>query len=182
MEQHNLSEGTVADHIDSVFHAWKPNLVRALYPGPISQEVLRLPTSKTKSVSDRLVWRHSSLEDYQVKKAYEVIAKDSGGYNKSLWHLIWKVQVPLKFCNLVWKLLHDSLPTFSTLRSKGIPVSSTCSLYDEAKETTSHLFLFCLFSRATWHGTSLVVHTSDLRNVSSQQWIDSCFRVIKTLI
>lgn len=64
MEQHNLSEGIVADLIDSVSHAWKPNLVRALYPGPISQEVLRLPISKTGSISNRLVWRHSSSGDY----------------------------------------------------------------------------------------------------------------------
>ena len=47
MEQHNLSEGTMAGLIDSVSHAWKPNLVRALYPSPISQEVLRLPISNT---------------------------------------------------------------------------------------------------------------------------------------
>ena len=101
MKQHNLSEGTGADLIDNVSHAWKPNLVRALYLGLISQEVLRLPVSKTGSISDILVWRHSSSRDYQVKKAYELIARDSSSYNQSLWHLIWKVQVPSKFCNLV---------------------------------------------------------------------------------
>ena len=45
LEQHHLSEGTVADLIGSASYAWKPNLVRALYPRPISQEVLRLPIS-----------------------------------------------------------------------------------------------------------------------------------------
>ncbi|KAL0004467.1 hypothetical protein SO802_012028 [Lithocarpus litseifolius] len=101
MEQHNLSEGTVADLIDSVSHAWKPKLVRALYPGPISQEVLRLPISKTGSVSDRLDWRHSSSGDYRVKKAYELIARDSGGYNQSLWHLIWKPKEAFSSCSAV---------------------------------------------------------------------------------
>ena len=97
----------------------------------------------------------------------------------TLWHLIWKVQVPSKICNLVWRLLHDSLPTFHTLRSRGIPMSSLCPLCDEEEETTSHLFLFCPFARATWHGTSLAVHTSDFRNNSIQQWIRRLLQIQK---
>ncbi|XP_075655107.1 protein FAR1-RELATED SEQUENCE 5-like [Castanea sativa] len=122
-----------------------------------------------------------SLGAYQVKKAYDLIVRDSGVSALPLWHLIWKVQVPSKFCNLVWRLLHDSLPTFSTLRSRGIPMSITCPLCDEAKEKTSHLFLFCSFSRATWHGTSLVVHTFDLGNSSIQQWIERLLQIHKGL-
>ena len=58
---------------------------------------------------------------------------------------------------------------------------STCPLCDEAKETTSHLFQFCSFSRATWHGTSFAVHTSDLRNSSIQQWIERLLQIHKDL-
>ena len=77
--------------------------------------------------------------------------------------------------------LHDNLPTFHTLRNRGIPVSSTCPLCDEVEETTSHLFLFCSFTRAVWHGTSLAVHTSDFRNCSVQIWIDKLLQIHKKL-
>ena len=131
--------------------------------------------------SDRLVWKHSSSGDYQVKKAYNLISRELGSTIPTLWHLIWKVQVPSKICNLVWRLLHDSLPTFHTLRSRGIPMSSLCPLCDEEEETTSHLFLFCPFARATWHGTSLAVHSSDFRNNSIQQWIRRLLQIQKKL-
>ena len=29
-------------------------------------------------------------------------------------------------CNLVWKVIHDSLPTFQTLKGRGIPIATLC--------------------------------------------------------
>lgn len=53
LRQHNLSNGSVADLIDSTTHTWKPGLVRLLYPYPTSSEILRLPISKTGSGLDQ---------------------------------------------------------------------------------------------------------------------------------
>ena len=75
----------------------------------------------------------------------------------------------IKACSI--KLLYDSLPTYLTLNKRGIPVASTCPLCDVEDESISHLFLFCPFARATWHGSPLAVHTPDLHNTSIQQWI-----------
>ena len=75
----------------------------------------------------------------------------------------------IKACSI--KLLYDSLPTYLTLNKRGIPVASTCPLCNVEDESISHLFLFCPFARATWHGSPLAVHTSDLHNTSIQQWI-----------
>lgn len=50
-------------------------------------------------------------------------------------------------------------------------MASTCPLCNVEDESISHLFLFCPFARATWHGSPLAVHTSDLHNTSIQQWI-----------
>ena len=38
LRQHNLSNGSVADLIDSTTHTWKPGLVRSLYPYPASSD------------------------------------------------------------------------------------------------------------------------------------------------
>ena len=171
----------MADLIDSSTHASKPNLVKAIYPSPISNEILSLPISTIGADADRQVWKHSSSGDYQVKKAYNLLSRNTDASTQTWWHVIWKVRVPLKICNMVWRLLHDNLPTFHTLRNRGIPVSSTCPLCDEVEETTSHLFLFCSFTRAVGHGTSLAVHTSDLRNCSAQIWIDKLLQIHKKL-
>ena len=56
----------------------------------------------------------------------------------------------------------------------GIINTSTCPLCNSDEESTSHLFLYCSFARAMWHGTTLAVQTSELRNISVQDW----FRIL----
>ena len=69
--------------------------------------------------------------------------------------------------------MHDSIPTFLNLCNKGINVHSTCPLCNSEDESSTHLFLYCPFARAIWHGSSLVIHTSELNNVSVQGWVRS---------
>lgn len=62
-------------------------------------------------------------------------------------------------------------PTNIPLKSRGIPVNNAYPFCELEDESTSHLFLFCPFAKAIWHGTTLVVHTSDFDNITVQQWI-----------
>ena len=142
LRQYNLSNGSTADLIDSSTHTWKPGLVRLLYPSPTSSEILRLPISKTGSRLGQLAWKYSFSSEYQVKQAYNLISKDNLIQSLNQWHLICKVQVPVKIANFVWRLCHDSLPTFLALKTKGIHVDSSCPLCGEDR----NLPLICCFS------------------------------------
>lgn len=71
----------------------------------------------------------------------------------------------------MWRLLHDSLPTYLTLKSRGIPIGSFCPLVEGEDESSFHLFLFYPFAKATWHGSSLAIHISNLNSLSVQQWL-----------
>ena len=64
------------------------------------------------------------LRGYKVKNAYKLLLKDFV-QNSSLHprpyliptevrNLLWKVTVPHKISLFVWKLMHDSLPTYLT--------------------------------------------------------------------
>lgn len=132
------SPNSVADLIDQNTNNWKPDLIWATYPYPQWSEILKIPLSKTSSVSDKLLWKHSNNGEFKVKNAYNLLFEDS--YSPSpnqsrhthiqtgVWKLISKIKVPLKICNFVWKLMHDSLPTFLTLKNRGISTHSSCPL------------------------------------------------------
>lgn len=168
----------MVDFINQNFGSWKPNLVRALYPYPSCNETLSYPISKTGTILDKLLWKHPTSGGFKVHKAYSLLEKDYNStcsnqhrYNSiphDVWTLIYKVKLPLKMGNFVWKLMHDCIPTFLAFKNKGIPIQSTCPLCSSEDETTLHLFLYCPFAWAIWHGTLLVVHTSKLNNLYVQ--------------
>ena len=177
LQDHRLPTGTVGDLIDHNSTSWNHDLVRSLYPHPVAKQILQTPISKTKAISDKLVWRHSYDGEYKVRIAYKLLSSEhlplpqQVPRNQEVWYRIWKVKTPLKVNTFVWKLLHDCIPTFSNLKQRGISIDPTCPFGNEHEETITHLFLLCPFSRACWHGSTLAIHSSNFNNVSIQQWL-----------
>ena len=151
-------------------------LVLALYPYPQWFEILKIPLSKTGSISDKLLWKYSSTGDFKVKIAYELLVEDSytssqnqfkpAHIQNGVWKQICKIKVPMRICSFVWRLMYDSLPTLLTLKNRDTSTQSNCPLCDTKEESISHLFLHFPFARACWHGSTLAVYTSDLLNTS----------------
>ena len=73
----NLVSSTIVDLIDHTTGAWKTDLVRFVYPEPQCSEILSIPLPKTRTVEDKLLWKHSSSGEFVVKKnAYNLLLKD----------------------------------------------------------------------------------------------------------
>ncbi|KAL0001694.1 hypothetical protein SO802_015475 [Lithocarpus litseifolius] len=189
LRDNNLLGGYVADLIDQETGLWKVDLIRRLYQAPIAEEILQIPISKFSNMEDKLVWKFSNFGEYNVKKAYHMlqqnrspICQDQGyyGIHCSVWKLLWKVKLPMKVLNFIWKLLHDSLLVFHKLRCRGIATSNVCLMCNEDEETANHLFLQCPFARAIWLGSSLGIRTSFSVTSSVYQQAFSLERVQNT--
>ena len=166
----------VGDLIDHNSRLWKVDLIRSLYHYPKAFNILQMLISKTNSSKDRLMWKYSMDGNYSTKKAYELLIEDFSGSQQSLqerkiWAAILKVHVPLRIINFMRKLLHDSLPTKTTLHNRGISNDDTCPLYNFDEETPTHLFFLCSFFRACWFGSNLGLLTFKITNVSIQIWL-----------
>ena len=77
--------------------------------------------------------------------------------------------------------MHDSLPTYLTLRSRGIATTNTCPMCKEEDESSSHLFLYRSFAKACWHGSASAIHTSELGAAPIQQWLSNLLIRYKNL-
>ena len=85
------------------------------------------------------------------RKTYHASGQDHHAHitvPQEVWNLIWKIKIPLKIGIIVWKDMHDSIPTFLNLCNRGINVHSTCPLCNSEDESTTHLFLYCPFALA----------------------------------
>ena len=106
----NNSVSHVFDLIDSTTNTWKAHLIRKLCPHQATMEILQLPLPKTDAGTDKLVWKHSTIGEYKLKKAYDMLLGTPNRYvvPKVVWCTIWKLKLPVKIITFIWKLLHNS--------------------------------------------------------------------------
>jgi len=85
-----------------------------------------------------------------------------------VFSLLWKSPAPSKVVVFSWKLLLDRIPTKVNLARRRIlpeEASNRCVFCDQAGETSSHLFLYCVW---TFHVWSLVCGWLEINSITPQ--------------
>jgi hypothetical protein len=68
---------------------------------------------------------------------------------------IWRLKVPPKVKNLVWRMCRGCLPTRIRLHDKGVHCPTDCVNCDSGQEDFAHLFFACPFAIQVWTRASL---------------------------
>ena len=77
---------------------------------------------------------------------------------------LWRHYLPLARSLLMWRAIHDSLPTDDKLSKCGFQIVSRCHLCATAEESIDHLFSYCSFAVAVWQALGSMF---DIRVASS---------------
>jgi hypothetical protein len=110
---------------------------------------------------DRWVWKPGDGGLFSVKSTFLLVSKlmDTGDVINpeamSAFKVIWKCSAPSKVSALVWKVLHDRIPTKRNLVNRGVNQlegSLSCSFCGLVVENSLHLLLYCDFSLSVWSG------------------------------
>jgi hypothetical protein len=92
---------------------------------------------------DQLIWRAEKNEHYSVLSAYRICMEEIAGnshlHRAENWDSIWRIKVPPKVKNLIWRVCRNCLPTRARLLDKGVHCPSLCALCDEIYEDTIHI-------------------------------------------
>ena len=116
---------------------------------------------------NKLVWAATPNGTFTVKSAYWIAMEmkeaeqegTSGNASQSrLWKTIWLAEVTNKIKNFVWRACQNILPTKSNLFHRHVLSSDVCDQCGQISETTSHVLLFCDFSRSAWESCNLLVN------------------------
>ncbi|CAJ2652147.1 unnamed protein product [Trifolium pratense] len=164
-------------HIPSVLNLLFPNL-RSMV-----QHII-LPVEIT---SDQLCWNESPSGQIFMKQAYEF--KRRRCTSKHWAKSIWCKDIPPSKSLLVWRLMHDKVPTDEKLMEKGCSMPSMCSLCHDHSETTFHIFFECKFARNLWCWLTTILNLTlqfqsmdDIWHLCDNGWSPQCKITIKAAL
>ncbi|KAK2364421.1 hypothetical protein QL285_089294 [Trifolium repens] len=98
--------------------------------------------------NDRFLWKHTDSGDLELKQAY--IFKCQQVQDLHWAKQIWNVAIPPSKSLMVWRLMHDKMPTDEKLMERGCVIPSMCNLCNNHVESSFHLFFECPYAIRLW--------------------------------
>jgi hypothetical protein len=132
---------------------WNESTVRQVFSADLAEKIMNTPLI-AQVQADRLIWKAEKHGKYSVKSAYRLCVEElidtSHLRRPGNWLCIWKLQVPPKIRNLVWRICRGCLPTRIRLQDKGIQCPTQCVSCASNHEDVEHLFFACPFAIQVW--------------------------------
>jgi len=96
------------------------------------------------------------------------------------WNNIWRLKVPPKVKNLLWRMCRGCLPTRVRLQDKGVSCSTNCGSCGSDYEDLNHLLFECRFAIHVWNFSGV---WSDVQHVaiSTDFAVNSIFHMLQNL-
>ncbi|KAL6176156.1 hypothetical protein ACLB2K_052791 [Fragaria x ananassa] len=148
-----------------------PHRFSVLFPG-LFEDIQHCPLPIVPD-DDLLIWEESSNGLFSFSEGYNLVLPHYASNN--LHAKVWQNFIPPRFSILVWRLLHNRLPTDDQLQRRGIPLVSVCQLCSFCSvEDSTHVFVNYSFAQHVWQWLSSCFGTS----LPSQSSLDNLWSVI----
>ncbi|XP_074287967.1 uncharacterized protein LOC141613130 [Silene latifolia] len=157
---------------------WNPAVIFRHFDPQSAKEIIAMEPPHL-DIDDFLYWKFTEDGSYSVKSGYRFLWFTSFGSsilttsNSFPWSRIWKLKGSTKFPILLWRLGHNILPTAANLNSRGMAISSTCSLCHAAPETADHLFRSCIIAQHVWKSSALGIDTQVNSSIPFSIWLSN---------
>lgn len=138
----------------------------------------------TKVPVDNMVWKVERNGIYSVRSAYRLCVEElvdtSHLRRPGYWSGIWRLKVPPKVRNFVWRVCRGVLPTRVRLQDKGVQCPTNCVSCADGHEDLSHVFFDCPFVIQVWRSSGLweAVHHALMNNDSA---VGTVFSLLQNL-
>lgn len=115
-------------------HSPLANKIKATTPNNLNHDI---PT-----------WSHTSNGLFSSTSCHNLLNSHPNTNQDFNW--IWNKKCPNKMKFLLWKYLHNKLPTRVYLNHIGINIDPICSLCKQDRENISHIFIHCIAVKDFW--------------------------------
>ena len=114
---------------------------------------MAIPICKTGG-KDRMIWPLTRDEEYTVKNGYHSLKNEEIDIRKNkplgshkveeiVWKEVWKLLVPSKVRNFMWRASGNWLAANYNLWRRKIRYFAMCSICENEVETIKHILLLC---------------------------------------
>ena len=138
--------------------SWNKQVIRQVFSADIADKILHTPLIHQVE-EDKIIWKAERHGRYSVHNAYRLCVTElvDSSYNWRSWYWsgIWKLKVPPKVKNLVWRMCCGCLPTRVRLLNKRVVCPTNFASCDSNNENLMHVFFDCPFAIQVWHKTRL---------------------------
>ncbi|XP_037497568.1 uncharacterized protein LOC119371465 [Jatropha curcas] len=114
--------------------------------------ILNIPFSIS-AREDSLLWHFDKKGFYTVKLGYHVCERILGrGFTHSQhggWSRIWRLDIPPKVRDVMWKAMRGVLPTKEALSRRGVELNRGC-LFCDSVEEIDHVLIGCVWALEAW--------------------------------
>ncbi|KAH9742605.1 hypothetical protein KPL70_003002 [Citrus sinensis] len=132
---------------------------------------------------DEIIWHYDRKGLYSVKSGYQLALKikfpepptGSAGASQG-WQNIWKLNLPGKIKNFVWKAAKNLLPTAENLWRRKILQEPICTICKAGREDIFHALMECNLARKIWRCTNLEAAVQTVRREDMLSTMHSLMR------
>lgn len=149
---------------------WDCGLVRDMFNNRDAELILSIPLNASRQ-QDVWFWSFEKTGQFTVKSTYrhmQEIKEDGHTNGSGFWKKIWKLRIPPKVKDLLWRATTNCLPTKVQLRTKHVNIDARCPSCQIERETISHCLVECSFAKACWDRTGIGVTNAG----SFAGWLD----------
>ncbi|KAM6573036.1 hypothetical protein CsatB_012436 [Cannabis sativa] len=134
--------------------AWDLEVVSDIFNDRDKEIIIRTNIDQETPI-DTWYWHKDLYGFYTVREAYRLLhhseITNTSESEIKIWKIAWKLQVPPKVHQLMWRALSGCLATKVQLTTKHIPLDQACPMCNQVPETIYHLLVQCSFARSCWH-------------------------------
>nr|GLL29647.1 uncharacterized protein LOC109154171 [Ipomoea trifida] len=156
--------------IDNLIHAkvsglfneagtWDEDVVRDLFVPSNVRRIFATPVSP--NAQDIWRWKGDIRGLYTVRHGYRLLTSSSIHADPQLqfleWRKLWKLPVPPKVKNFLWRCMRNILPVREVLKIRHVWAGGGCPFCSFDMESMDHLFCSCPEVAQVWHGSNIML-------------------------
>ncbi|XP_019164478.1 PREDICTED: uncharacterized protein LOC109160650 [Ipomoea nil] len=146
---HNM---LVSDLIDVDLCSWNIPYVQQLFDPHVASQIVQLPVNLLHD--DVWYWEGDLRGCYSVKEGYKRLG-ETHVHGSVVWNGIWRLNIPPKWKNLMWRALSNILPTLDNLIKRRVDLMNICPACGLFEESIMHIFCTCEYASRVWIASQL---------------------------